>query len=40
MADDLDYVDRSAVMFCILILATIAGVIGFGFGFLLAELIK
>ena len=40
MAEDLDHVDRSAVMLCIIFLAVIAGVIGFGFGFLLAELIK
>ena len=40
MTDDLDHVDRSAVMFCIIILAVIAGYIGFGLGFLVAELLK
>ena len=40
MAKDLDHVDRSAVMFTIIILAVIAGYIGFGLGFLVAELLK
>ena len=38
--DRLVYVSRSAVMFCIIILAVIAGYIGFGLGFLVAELLK
>ena len=36
----LDHVERSAVMFTIIILAVIAGLVGFGIGFGLAELLK
>ena len=36
----LDHVERAAVMLTIVILAVIAGMVGFGIGFLMAELLK
>ena len=37
--DNLDHVSRAAVMLCIVILAVIAGYIGFGLGFLMARML-
>jgi hypothetical protein len=38
--DNLDYVSRSAVMFCIVFFAVIAGWIGFGLGYMVARMVK